>query len=251
MYRVVEIEEIKRETPTIKTFFFQDNSKPNPGQFYMLWLPGKDEFPMSISYTGERKGFTVKKIGAGTEAMHKLNQGERLWIRGPYGRGFRAEEGKALVVGGGSGLATLGPLVEILEHPDVIIAARTKDELLFTDRFKNAEIHVATDDGSAGFHGLATELAEQLLSENKYDIIYTCGPEIMMAGVIELAKKYGIKIQASLERFMKCGIGICDSCSINGYRVCVDGPVFTEKELSKMTELGKFKRDRAGRRVPL
>ena len=89
-----------------------------------------------------------------------------------------------------------------------------------------------------------------MMDERRYDAIFTCGPEMMMKGIIDMAMERGIPVQASLERFMKCGIGICDSCSINGYRVCVDGPVFSE-ELKFMTDLGKFKRDRAGRKVPL
>ncbi len=248
MYRVVKIERIVDEAKDIKSFIFEDSTNPEPGQFYMVWLPGVDEFPMSISFIGEKKGFTVKKIGAGTAAMHSLSEGDKLWIRGPYGRGFEVSGEKALVVGGGSGMATLGPLIELLNEPDVIIAARTKDELLFTERFKNARVHLATDDGTSGFHGFATELAEELLKRGDYDIIYTCGPEPMMVGMIELARKHGVKIQASLERLMKCGIGICDSCSVNGFRVCVDGPVFSE-ELFHMTELGRVRRAPSGRKL--
>jgi len=250
MYRVVEIEEIIEDTPTIKTFFFRDNSHPKPGQFYMIWIPGVDEFPMSISYIGDRSGFTVKRIGAGTSRMHSLNRGDKLWIRGPYGRGFEIINGYALIVGGGSGMATLAPLIERVKG-DVIIAARTKDELLFVDRFKDKNIYIATDDGSAGFKGFATELAEEMLNKRRYDIIYTCGPEIMMKKIVEMAIARGIKVQASLERLMKCGIGICDSCSINGYRVCIDGPVFSENELKNMDELGEYQRDSSGRKVPL
>jgi len=249
MYRVVEIDEVVEETPSIKTFFFQDSSNPEPGQFYMVWIPGVDEFPMSISYIGERKGFTVRKVGAGTEAMHALKDGDKLWIRGPYGRGFRRVDGYALIVGGGSGMATLAPLAEV-QDGDIIIAARSMDELLFLDRFSRRNVYAATDDGSYGFKGFATELAERLLEERKYDAIFTCGPEIMMRKIIDMAQSRNIPVQASLERLMKCGIGICDSCSINGYRVCVDGPVFSE-ELKNMSELGKFHRDRSGRKVPL
>ncbi len=250
MYRVVEIEEVVTETPTIKTFFFRDNSEPQPGQFYMIWLPGVDEFPMSISYIGEIKGFTVKRVGAGTARMHQLQKGDKLWIRGPYGRGFRISQKKALFVGGGSGMATLAPLIDMMPG-DVVIAARTRDELLFRKRFAGRKVYLATDDGSEGFKGFAHELVEKLLHQEDYEIIYTCGPELMMRKIIDIAISKGIDVQASLERLMKCGIGICDSCSINGYRVCVDGPVFFKDELVKMKDLGKYKRDKAGRRVPL
>ena len=250
MYRVVRIEKIKKETPTIKTFFFKDDSEPEPGQFYMIWLPGVDEFPMSISYIGGEMAFTVKRIGKGTTAMHQLKEGDKLWIRGPYGRGFKIEESYALIIGGGSGMATLGPLIERVKG-DIIIAARTKDELLFLDRFKDRDVYIATDDGTAGFKGFATELAKEMMEKKDYSIIYTCGPEIMMRKIIDMAIEKGRKVQASLERLMKCGIGICDSCTINGYRVCVDGPVFSEKELAKMKDLGMYKRDSSGRRVSI
>ncbi len=246
MYRVVVIEDVKDEAKDVRTFMFRDDSSPVPGQFYMVWLPEVDEFPMSISHIGELKGFTVKKVGHGTAAMHELGPGDRLWIRGPYGRGFEPMRGRALVVGGGSGMATLGPLIEMLEEPDVVIAARTKEELVFAERFSRARVFFATDDGSAGFHGLATELARKLLEEHEYGMIYTCGPEPMMRGMVELSAEFHVPIQASLERLMKCGIGICDSCSVNGYRVCVDGPVFS-KELYEMSELGRRRRGASGR----
>jgi len=250
MYRVVKIEKIVEETPTIKTFFFRDDASAIPGQFYMVWLPGIDEFPMSISYIKELKAFTVKKVGEGTRCMHKLKVGDKLWIRGPYGRGFKITDKKALFVGGGSGMATLAPLIDELPG-DVVIAARTEKELLFHKRFRGRKIYLATDDGSKGFKGLAHELVEKLLEKEKYEIIYTCGPEIMIIKLVDIAVKRGIDIQASLERLMKCGIGICDSCSINGFRVCVDGPVFMKEELIQMNDLGKFKRDKSGRKVLL
>ena len=246
MYRVVEIEDVQEEARNVKTFFFQDNSDPQPGQFYMIWLPRVDEFPMSVSYIGKFKGFTVKKIGEGTAKMHELQRGDRLWIRGPYGKGFRVEEGRALIVGGGTGIATLAPLAEILENRNIIIAAKSKDEIIFRNRFKG-EVFFATDDGSLGFKGFATELAKKMMEDEDYGIIYTCGPELMIRKMVDMARENGIKIQASLERYMKCGIGICDSCSINGYRVCVDGPVFDEKLLFTMDELGRRWRAKSGK----
>ncbi len=251
MYRVVKIQKVLDEAKGIKTFLFEDSSEPTPGQFYMVWLPGIDEFPMSISYIGALKGFTVKKIGYGTSKMHELSSGAKLWIRGPYGKGFNYVKGKALVVGGGSGMATLAPLIERLDAPDIVIGARTKADLLFVERFKDLAPYISTDDGSAGFHGYAPQLAEQLVNENKYDIIYACGPELMLKPLIELAKRRHIEIQASLERLMKCGIGICDSCSINGYRVCVDGPVFSTQVLFNMRDLGKVRRDASGNKEVL
>ena len=207
MYRVVKIEKIKRETPTVKTFFFRDDSFPEPGQFYMIWLPGVDEFPMSISYIGGIKGFTVKKVGAGTAKMHSLEEGDRLWIRGPYGQGFSPMKGRILFVGGGSGMATLAPMIERTPG-DIIIAARNREELLFLDRFRERRIYIATDNGSMGFRGFAHQLLEKILKEMRYDSIYTCGPELMLREIVDIALSRDMEIQASLERLMKCGIGI-------------------------------------------
>ena len=249
MYRVVEIEDVSEEAKNVKTFFFRDKSNPQPGQFYMIWIPRVDEFPMSISYVGDLKGFTVKKIGEGTAKMHELKKGDKLWIRGPYGKGFKImSKGKALVVGGGTGIATLAPLAEMLNSKDIIIAAKSEDEIIFKDRFEG-DVFFSTDDGTLGFKGLATELAEKMIENGNYEIIYTCGPELMIRKMVDIAKDRKMKIQASLERYMKCGIGICDSCTINGYRVCIDGPVFTEKILFSMDELGRRWRARSGKLI--
>ncbi|MFW5898419.1 MAG: hypothetical protein ACOCT7_01035 [Candidatus Saliniplasma sp.] len=83
------------------------------------------------------------------------------------------------------------------------------------------------------------------------DCVLTCGPEPMMQRTVKIASGKSIPIQASLERYMKCGLGLCDSCSIDGYQVCRDGPVFYDDELKKMKEFGKFERDKSGRKVRL
>jgi dihydroorotate dehydrogenase electron transfer subunit len=108
---------------------------------------------------------------------------------------------------------------------------------------------VSTDDGSFGYHGFASDLAKKILEKERFDQIITCGPEKMMKKILELGLEYKIPVQASLERHMKCGIGICDSCAIDGWHVCKDGPVFDNKKLGKMKDFGRFKRDASGRRV--
>jgi hypothetical protein len=128
--------------------------------------------------------------------------------------------------------------------------ARTASDLLFVDRLKAmGETRLATDDGSAGHHGFVTELAEKLAAERRPDMILTCGPEPMMAAMVELAGRHNIPIQCSLERYMKCGLGICGSCQLGKYTVCRDGPVFTGEQLAGIEEFGKWKRDAAGNPV--
>jgi dihydroorotate dehydrogenase electron transfer subunit len=112
-------------------------------------------------------------------------------------------------------------------------------------------IEVTTDDGSEGFFGFTTQRMEQLIQDKdqQFDLVITCGPEVMMKKVVELAVKAQIPVQASLERYMKCGIGICDACAINGYQVCRDGPVFNGEHLAKLEEFGKHQRDVCGRTI--
>jgi dihydroorotate dehydrogenase electron transfer subunit len=93
---------------------------------------------------------------------------------------------------------------------------------------------------------------EALLTKEKIDMIYTCGPEQMIRKVCDLAEKYKIDLEASLERLMRCAIGLCGSCVIGNYRVCRDGPVFSDKQLKRTREeLGVSKRDFDGREIPV
>jgi dihydroorotate dehydrogenase electron transfer subunit len=99
--------------------------------------------------------------------------------------------------------------------------------------------------------GLATDLAAEMLRGGSFDSICACGPERMIVGALDLAKKHGLPLQASLERYMKCGIGVCDSCAIDGRHVCVDGPVFSGDVLASLSDLGRTRLNPSGRRVPL
>ena len=248
---ICRIIEIKEETSLHKTFFFDMKMEAEPGQFVMIWIPGVDEIPMSLSYIGERAGITVERIGEATEAMHEMEKGYKIGIRGPYGKGFEMSGKKALFVAGGTGIAPLLPLIKKYGgEKHVVLGARNKELLLFEDEIEGiATLHISTDDGSAGYKGFATDLAEKIMKKESFDIVYTCGPEIMMKKMLDLCMEKGVEMQASLERYMKCGVGICDSCSINGYRVCKDGPVFNSNLLSRMDEFGRWKRNEAGRKV--
>lgn len=228
-----------------------------PGQFVMVWVPGVDEFPMSVSYSGERFGFTYQIVGEGTKALATMKTGDKVGIRGPYGRGFSIRGKRMLVVGGGAGMAPLGLLIEEAAghgaSVSAVIGARTSKELLFEKRSAaaKARILVSTDDGSKGFKGLATELATDLITKEAFDSMCACGPERMIVGLLGISRKESIPMQASLERLMKCGIGICDSCAIDGRHVCRDGPVFFDDDLTSFNELGKTKLDPSGRKIPV
>jgi dihydroorotate dehydrogenase electron transfer subunit len=133
------------------------------------------------------------------------------------------------------------------------MGSKSKEEVIF-ERFAKkvlrqtrSKVIVATEDGTYGVKGFATDAAEKVIDRNDFDIIYTCGPERMMKKVLELAKSNGIPAQASLERLMKCGIGICCSCCVGRYLVCKDGPVMDGEEVLKLHEFGLHARDKSGR----
>lgn len=252
--KIVKIAETKKEAENIKTSMFKYDEKVKPGQFFMVWIPGIDEIPMSASYTDNFKGITVEQVGEATKALFKMKKGDKIGIRGPYGNGFKTPKGKVLFVAGGTGIIPIASLIEKIKKKNVIVVfgAKTKDELFFMSRIKkSSKLLISTDDGSFGHHGFASDLAKEVLRKEKIDSIITCGPEIMMKKILDLGFKKKIPVQASLERWMKCGIGICDSCALNGYHVCKDGPVFDDKKLGKMEDFGRFKRDVSGRKVKI
>ncbi len=239
------ITKVVDETPTIRTFYFDTSFELTPGQFVMVWIRGVDEIPMALSY---ENAITVQKVGPATSALFELGECDSVGIRGPFGNGLDIKKGNILLVAGGVGAAPLAPLAEKAgasgNRVTTLLGARTKDELLFRERFEAAgELCIATDDGSEGKHGYVT----LLLDENiKYSQIYCCGPEIMMKMVLD--KVTPPKAQFSLHRYIKCGIGICGACCVDGLRVCKDGPVFSGDVLKK-TEFGVFRRNECGETV--
>jgi len=246
-------------------FSFGDKecSNAKPGQFLMLWIPGVDEIPLSILDT-DRNGevsVAVKNVGDATRALHCKKVGDVIGVRGPFGNSFTIRGNRLLMVGGGTGIAPLLFLVKRMvpraAKTTFVMGAKTKDELLFMselERLGKKRVHLiaSTEDGSCGTTGFCTEPLEEILAKEKFDTVYACGPEKMMLRVLELARSHRTPLQASLERIMKCGIGLCGSCTTGKYRVCTEGPVFNSRQLKEMKgDFGFFKRDRYGRRIPL
>jgi len=263
--RIVKIEQVRKESPTVKSLFFRDrfSAEARPGQFVMVWIPGVDEIPLSLSSINSDglSSVTVAEVGEATRALTQRKVGDLIGIRGPFGNSFKIIKGRVLVVGGRIGMAPLMPLIEDLieNHVEVkvILGARTRDELVFLDRLEillsaGIDLTVTTDDGSYGVKGIVTDVLEKNLSTERFNGIYACGPEGMLYKVYLLAERHKTPLQVSLERIMRCAIGICGSCVIGKYRVCRDGPVFTSDQLREVEdEFGRFKHDFNGRKVPL
>lgn len=254
--QVVTIDEVVQETKDVYTLRFRCDGYFLSGQFLMVWIPGVDEVPMSLSYIGDRKGITVKRVGEASRALCSLQPGDQLGVRGPLGQGFAVSETKTLCIGGGVGVATLMPAVTSFKDRrlvDMAIGAPTIEELLFEDRAKAncRKVFISTDDGTKGFHGTVVDMVAPLLETEGYQMVLGCGPEMMLQALNGLCRSAGINCQLSLERYMKCGAGLCGSCAIDGIRVCADGPVFWGNELSDLSEFGRFKRDQSGRKIDL
>jgi dihydroorotate dehydrogenase electron transfer subunit len=255
--RTVRIRDVRNETRTIRTFILEaDLPEAKPGQFIMLWLPGLDEKPMSIAYPTPLT-VTVARVGAFTTELHQRSAGDLVGWRGPYGHGFSLQEDKpALLVSGGCGVGPLHFLasqaVERGIPTTVAIGARTALDLPYTDQFQamGVEVIIATDDGSAGYKGFITDAILTTL-EGPDPAIYACGPEMMLVALHRLCLERNLPGQFSVERYMKCGFGICGQCAMDDLLVCMDGPVFTVEQLEGVRDFGSVRHSATGRRLPI
>ena len=251
-YKNAVILEVRQESPSVKSFFFEYSKDIKPGQFLMAWVPGIGEAPFSVSrYDGINMCISVRKAGKVTSAMHNMKPGETIGVRGPFGNGFKLRGDQIALIAGGCGTAPLLYLAQVVKREnkkiDFFLGASTKDEILFQDELEECgNLHVCTDDGSYGRKGFPTDAFKEVLGKVEIDAAYTCGPEKMMKAVLGICREKKIPLQASLERHMKCGIGLCGSCLVDGLCVCKDGPVFDDKLLMKMKEFGTWKRDSCG-----
>lgn len=226
------IREVRQETPAVKRFVLDGSLDAYPGQFVMVWLPGIDEKPLSLMQANPVT-LAVAEVGRFTRAMHLLNKGSRLWLRGPFGQGFAIEGRHLLLAAGGYGAAPLAFLARRTREDGrkvtVLVAARSREHLLLVEEFRRlgCEVHTCTDDGSDGQPPrLAPQAVEELLQREMPDALYACGPAGMLDALEALARKYHLPAQLSREAYMRCGIGVCGSCTCGAQLVCRDGPVF-------------------------
>lgn len=261
---MIPISAIRQETPNVRTFEFVHQLGSAPGQFVMLWLPGVDQKPFSIGADyGDRFELTIFALGSATQALFELKAGDRLGVSGPYGSYYRFEpKSQVITVGGGYGAAPLGFLTDraVAQNcqVDFLVGARSRENLLFEKRAKRAgaDVQVATDDGSRGHQGYVTELLDRRLDEltrkrqRRPVKVFACGPELMQKRVAELAKQYGVPSEISIERYMKCGFGICGNCCVDdtGQTTCQKGPVISGAAALRLSEFGVYHRDKMGLR---
>ncbi|MFC1501121.1 dihydroorotate dehydrogenase electron transfer subunit [Elusimicrobiota bacterium] len=207
------------------------------GQFCLLTLPGVFlRRPFSIYAT--RKGsveFLYKVLGKGTKELSQLKPGEKLKVLGPLGTSYdtKSKNSVPLLVGGGTGIASLNFLAQQLKIKGVLFyGAKSKSDIVTLNGFNKWKVIKITEDGSIGQKGLVTRAFEEFVKKNKekHFVVYACGPNMMLKKVSDICSKNGIKGFISLEEMMACGVGNCQGCAIKAgetYKmVCKDGPVF-------------------------
>jgi len=268
--KVIEIRPEVSGERAIKTFkveFLDKKVKNNftqrPGQCAMVGLLGRGESFFAISSPPTWKGFlefSVLQYASGrvTSTLHKLELGEIVTVRGPYGNGFPVDDwkGKNLIfIGGGIGQPPLRSVYLYVLDPkkrkdfgqvDIIYGARTSKDLVFRKELEELEsrddvnVHLSIDAEEKGwnrFVGFVPTNVLEVAPSPEDAIAITCGPPIMIKFVVQNLEKLGFsadQIYTTLENRMKCGIGKCGRCNIGSLYVCKDGPVFTYAEIQKM-----------------
>jgi dihydroorotate dehydrogenase (NAD+) catalytic subunit len=238
----------------------RSSERPLPGQFYMLWIPGVNQKPYSVSYyDGRLIGFTCKRRGCFSEKIFQQNSGDPIGLLGPLGKGFDLSHDNYLLVGGGIGAAPL--LFSAIElhrmgkKASLLFGAEGRQWVDWIDPILargipdyREMVQYCTEDGSVGLQGMITDHLEDITRQVRPDYALICGPELFTKKSIPILRKLKIEGQASIERMMKCGIGICGSCSVDhtGDRVCVEGPMFDFQYLQRMKEFGSYFMDESG-----
>ncbi|MGK7345633.1 MAG: FAD/NAD(P)-binding protein [Candidatus Nitrospinota bacterium M3_3B_026] len=233
-----------------------------PGQFNMLYQFGAGEAPISISGDPARTGaleHTIRAVGGVTRLMASLREGDAIGVRGPYGRGWpmpEAEGKDVVIAAGGIGLAPLRPAVlgilaerEKFGRVVLFYGARSDEDIVFEDDLRewrsrfDMEIEVTVDRGSGGWRGpvgVVTQLIPRAAFDPAKTLAMICGPEVMAKFTVSEFLRLGVepgRIYVSMERSMKCGVGLCGHCQMGPLFVCKDGPVFTYDSIRRLMAL--------------
>jgi NAD(P)H-flavin reductase len=267
---VVEVAAVRDETPDTKTFALRfcaprrwESFEYRPGQFVEVSVFGVGEAPFCLASPREGADsfdITVRSTGAVTRALHALGPGEQLGVRGPLGNGFPFDEVKGrdiLFVGGGIGLPPLRPLIrKVLAHRDqfgsvtVLYGARTPGDLVYKDELAqwrarpDMEFLVTVDVPDETWKdnvGVVGSLFPKANLRPNSTVAFVCGPPIMIKFVVSDLLDLGLTEEAiitTLERQMRCGVGKCNHCLIGDKYVCMDGPVFSYRQMKTMMDPG-------------
>jgi NAD(P)H-flavin reductase len=260
------VQHVERETSDTFTLTLSPEESINdvgfkPGQFSMLWIFGVGELPISISGDPAQRGrlvYTVRSVGKATNALVSRKTGDGVGVRGPFGVGWPLDVARGrdvIVVAGGIGLAPLRPVVyEVLQNRDqygrlvLLYGARTPRDVLYRKelaswaRQRETQVLTTVDYGGLGWHGhvgVVTTLFKYARLHPSRSIAMICGPEIMMRFVTRELEMQGLKredIYLSIERNMKCGIGLCGHCQYGPIFICKDGPVFPYQRVQPLLD---------------
>jgi dihydroorotate dehydrogenase (NAD+) catalytic subunit len=232
-FRPVTLVENKRVCADIALLTFDRKINIQAGEFVFLWLPDLGEKPFS-ALTDDPFTLAVIDLGVFTHALLDLPPGTQAYVRGPHGIPVApTEDAKIIAVAGGTGLAAVYQIARDFGDAEVFVGARSAERLYYLDECRRiAEVHVATDDGSAGYHGVVTKLLRERLAamseaERKQLVFYNCGPQPMVHAAIAVQREFcePRQIFSAIDYLTKCGVGICGACATpDGRRLCVDGP---------------------------
>ena len=263
---------IENEAKDLKTFRLafcnkedEKNFRYECGQFAMLSIPGAGESPIGIASSPLDEGyleFTVKRYATGvvTTALHDLEEGARMGVRGPYGNSYpmKEMEGKnVVIVSGGFAFTTLRATIRYMLHEKnrarfadiiVIYGARSPGELIYKPELSeweqrdDVDMYVTVDKGDEnwkGREGFVPTVLQEVAPSSENALVLVCGPPIMLKFTMPPLLQLGFspdRIITSLERRMSCGIGKCGRCNVGSKYVCKDGPVFGFKEIQELPE---------------
>lgn len=265
------IQSIRAEAPGVTTYdvAFADPQRQQdyrflPGQFNMLWLPGIGEAAISMSSDPEKPGpfqHTIRKAGNVTSAIDRLKVGDTLGVRGPYGSAWPMDEAAGrdlIIVSGGIGLAPLrAAIYYAIRHRanygqvTILTGSRAPAELLYPDEYDSWREHdievIVTvdraDEAWRGHVGVVPMLFYKLRPDPRRTVVLTCGPEIMMRFVVYEALARRIpkeRVFVSLERNMKCAIGLCGHCQYGPVFLCKEGPVLSYDRIEPFFSVEDF-----------
>lgn len=236
-FEPVTLVENKRVCEDIALLTFDRPINIQAGEFIYLWIPGLGEKPFS-ALVDTPFTLVVIDVGQFTHALMDLPPGTEAYVRGPHGVPVAPpEDAHIMAVAGGTGLAAVYQIARDFGNSEFFIGARSEDRLYFLDECAEvAELHVATDDGSRGYHGRVTEmLRERLAGMSEAElaklVFYNCGPEPMVRAAIAVEREFvkEEQILSAVDYMTKCGVGICGACATpDGRRICVDGPFLSD-----------------------